>query len=381
MMCFYCVAALRIKKPRFSEAGVKKASRNAKKTVEKKKLEDQMILWAESLKLGAVVLTNDKTDVQTLGGQGWNDVKNNSGKKVNKGIPTKVKKAFMLKNNIQIREAFRTVPLLGRNVAAYMNDGPARRAIAGGARKKSSSTAKPDCIQKEGTLYRVSNAVCAHEQGRYLFMQLRLPHDKEDLTGPGAKSIVYEGILKIYDGDDDDDEEGDVSLDELQVDMSGYPLDRYLPRTFDKLTLEEFLIVLSYYQRQIKGVMNDKRRSGSHGSAAMAAGNVHWQVYAVNLFESIGDKDFISCVDPVLSPQVMRSSSVSTRQTDRKGRRRRKNRRSQKTDDYDDNNEFLSKAASSTKAQKHSAMEAAEDAAIAITERNDELKHQSMTDR
>ena len=47
-----------------------------------------------------VVLTNNKTDVETLGGQWWNDVKDELGMKVSKGIPTKVKKAFMTKNKI-----------------------------------------------------------------------------------------------------------------------------------------------------------------------------------------------------------------------------------------------------------------------------------------
>ena len=189
------------------------------------------------------------------------------------------------------------------------------------------------------------------------------------------KSIAHEGILKIYNGDDDNDGEGDVSLDELQVDMSDYSLDHYIPRIFDKLTLEELLLVFSYYQRQVKGAMNAKRRSGSHGSAATAAGNVHWLVYAVKLFESIGDKDFMSCVDPALSPEVMRSSAPSTVWSELKSRRNRRNCRSQTTEDYDDDN-FLLTAALSTKAKKHSAMDAAEDTAIAIIERNDKLKRQ-----
>ena len=129
--------------------------------------------------------------------------------------------------------------------------------------------------------------------------------------------------------------------------------------------------------------MISKRRSGSHGSAATAAGIVHWLIYAVKVFESLGDKDFMSCVDPQLDPEVMLSSARSSTARAPTTKRRRRNRRSREStdsSDYDDD-DFLSKISSSTKARKHSAMEAAQDAAIAITERNDELKRQKMTDR
>ena len=366
-----------------SEKAAAKKAQNARKTEDKKRAEERMIQWVQNLCIDTVVLTTDKSDVATLGGQRWNDVVVN-GEKVSKGMSTKVKKAFMSKHNIQIREAFRPVALLGRNVAAHINEGPARRAIASGARKKSSSTAKPECITEDGTLFRLSNTVCAHEHGKRLFMELKVPFDKDDLTSPGqAKRIVHEGLLKIYNGDHGNGEEEDISLDVFQVDMSGYPLDRNIPRTFDKLTLDQFVLVLQWYQRQVKALMNAKRRSGSHGSAATAAGNVHWLIYAVKVFESLGDKDFMSCVDPQLDPEVMLSSARSSTARAPTTKRRRRNRRSREStdsSDYDDD-DFLSKISSSTKARKHSAMEAAQDAAIAITERNDELKRQKMTDR
>ncbi|EJK57753.1 hypothetical protein THAOC_22174 [Thalassiosira oceanica] len=367
-------------KPPPNDTGAKKGS-NAKKSEEQKEKEQEQIGWAQALTLDSIVLTNDKTDVHTLGGKRWNDVKN--GKKKIKGLSTRAKKAFLAKNNIQIRNEFRNVPLLGRNIAAYINEGPARRAITSGARKKSSSTAKPGCITEDGTLFRLSNVVGSHARGRGLFMQLRLPHDKEDLTGPGAKAVIHEGLWKIYKGDDGDGVDGATSLNVIQIDMSGYTLDRDCPQSFDDLSSDEFVQVLKWFQQQVKAVMHAKRRSGSHGSAATAAGNVMWKVYAVKLFESIGDKDFMSCIDPQLDPEVMRSSAPSTAKAYKGKQRGRRKRRSRSVDECDSDEEgfSLARAASSTKAKKHSAMEAAQDAAFAIAERNDECRRQLMTDR
>jgi len=112
--------------PTRKQGGKCKEGKQHKEVRQEKQAEEQMIQWVEP-QYNTVVLTRDITDMETLGGQRRNDIKNNNQNNVSKGA----------KSKIQIHDRFRTVAQLGKNTPRTSN-----KNHTSSTRKKSSSTAK-----------------------------------------------------------------------------------------------------------------------------------------------------------------------------------------------------------------------------------------------
>ena len=148
--------------------GPAKTKRGKKSQEEKAEEKKNRVAWASSLKLHHVVLTDDKTDVEFLAGREWKDVM------------AYMREAFMKVNNIAIPQNLRHMKGLGKAIANHMAAGPLKQSLMAqnrSAAKKKSPLTKPDCVTKDGTLFRVVN-VLPTEQGRVSFKATRKSHDK-----------------------------------------------------------------------------------------------------------------------------------------------------------------------------------------------------------
>jgi len=83
-----------------------KTSADLKMSAEEK---EQAIMWAESLTIADVVLTENKLDVYTLGGKEWGPLRRY------------IKLAFILKNNIIVPQFLRKDDRLGKVVSNHIN--------------------------------------------------------------------------------------------------------------------------------------------------------------------------------------------------------------------------------------------------------------------
>ena len=79
--------------PTRKQGGKCKEGKQHKEVRQEKQAEEQMIQWVEP-QYNTVVLTRDITDMETLGGQRRNDIKNNNQNNVSKGA--RVKSKFMI---------------------------------------------------------------------------------------------------------------------------------------------------------------------------------------------------------------------------------------------------------------------------------------------
>jgi hypothetical protein len=133
-------------------------------------LEHQLV-WVRGLTIQDVTLTKDGEEVETLGPVQWSKLK------------MKVKEAFIKAKEIARSQHLRTSETLGKNVVNHIKAQGFKDSIKAPLRKKNSS-AKPACIQQEGTFYRCINVFMSK---RSEFIELKKSHDRADADSRNPK--------------------------------------------------------------------------------------------------------------------------------------------------------------------------------------------------
>ena len=150
-------------------------------------MRDNLLNWAVNLKLEHVILTDDKNDIESIGGKEW------------KKRTLVIKRAFIGANGIKIPHKLRTSKDVGEIVAQQICAKSQRDIMVPQKKKKSAST-KPKCLTRDGTLYRVINTISECKDS---FIETKNAHDKDDLDSRMAKAVPWQTMTSHYNSDRD----------------------------------------------------------------------------------------------------------------------------------------------------------------------------------
>jgi hypothetical protein len=314
------------------------------------KLERQLT-WARGLTLQDVTLTNNKQDVDTLGPLKWSTLK------------MKVKEAFLKANKIQIAQLLRSSENLGKNVANHINSNGYKDVIKAPLRKKNASS-KPDCIKKDGTLYRCVNVIMSK---RNEFMELKKSHDKDDSDSRNPKPLAWESMHHLYDSDD---EELLVLSSSPAQSLLGFSVPANICADYDHLDLPEFKAVINFIVAIYRECRNKKSVSGEHQQFGAYVGGRAYILYFYECLQETGDTALMNCAYAELNDNVKRTSTDATKRRVKRGSSNASER-------------SLSPMPSGFgfRSQKQSAVAATEDAANAIASRHHAITHNDRFDR
>ena len=325
--------------------------------VQKKKDKDRelekarLVEWASSLSLKDVVLTKDGLDVETLGVWRWLDLK------------CYVKQAFLQANKIAISQAHRKNNELGKNVANELNCKGFKHKIKNSLAKKQSPTTKPDFIRVDGTLYRMVNVIV---KGKEQYIALKESHDKDDLDSRNPKATAWQILHSHYCSEDPSLLKFSPTAAEKLI---RYTVEESILSEYDDLSVVEFKKVLLFVQALYKEACNKKTLSGFHGDFGACIGGRVYLLYLHHCLMEAGDKALLACAYPTLDANLKRGSMDTFKPLGRSS--------STATDrslsPMPDTNNFRTK--------KSSAVEATEQAAIAISTRESDRREIIQFDR
>ncbi|KAL7552355.1 hypothetical protein ACHAWF_016575 [Thalassiosira exigua] len=328
-------------------------------------------LWAGTLELSHVILTEDKSDVQTLGGVPWKDLK------------MKAREEFMKANNIA-RNAN-----LGKAIANFVNAGAVKTAIVAQNRakaKKKNPTVRPKWIKKDDTLYRLVNVITREKQ-RGNFMATRRSHDATDQDTRKPHNAAWGFMAQDYSSDD---ELLLVIASDARPGLVGFCIDENICHDYDECNQEEFQSGATYLLAVYRVAMNERVKSGNHKAFSAYCSGATWLLYFHLLLQSIGDTMLSQCAYPELIDDIVRTSAGTFKplRSGRRGQSRSKSpalggrsklptlSRSSSFDDMEDDD--LVPAATVKKADT---MHAAKQAADAMAERQAELNRSEQFER
>jgi len=98
-------------------------------------------------------------------------------------------------HRIPIAQAFRLTPNLGENVANEINCSGYKQKIKGRRSKKKSTTAKPDCLKVDGTLYHKVNVMIQNQEQ---VKTIKEAHDKDDADSRNPKVMAFGFLFADY---------------------------------------------------------------------------------------------------------------------------------------------------------------------------------------
>ena len=333
------------------ESPPKKALKLSKEDKVKKK--EQMLNWARGMTLENVVLNSAGDDVDSLGPKKWCE------------LSAEVKKEFLKKNKIQLSQSFRNAPDLGKNVANHMKAASFKDLIKAPLKSKSPTT-KPSCITEDGTLFRIINTIIRNKE---CYIETKNAHDKEDQDSRDPKSSAWQIMCEDYNSSNE-------SLDQLspigQRAMVGYSISSDICKQHDKLTYGEFQECVLYLNAQYRIVRNAEKASGNHAHIGTYIGGKIYILYFDECLKETGDKALYCCAYPELDGSIRRSSGEAFKPK-LKSRRSSGGASDRSYSPIPDGTNFRSK--------KLSAMDATEEAAGAIAERQYEMRHNDKFDR
>ena len=263
----------------------------------KKKID--LVTFAERQTLDNIVLTKDGKDVETLGGVAWSKLLKDA------------KKAFIVKNKIQIPQAMRNAAMLGAVVANWLNSTDYRAAIVsvtkknGGSKKQAAAT-KPACLLADGTMYRVVNTIISCKKA---YMETKANNDREDQDSQKPKQVAWD-IMTTYYNDDSNEDLNELSPDGKD-DLVGLSVDADIPSDFDRaLTSGEFKELVLYLNAHYRTACNSKTTStGKNSGFSAHCGAKPWLIYYRALLLSNDHQDLGCFGFPVLPEAAVRTSS------------------------------------------------------------------------
>ena len=335
----------------------KKKPKKARKTTEERQAEKQrMVEWAESLSIEDVQLTENNSDVDTIGGREWSDLKGD------------VMRAFMAKNKIKLPQEMRLVKQFGQVVAQHIAAQPYKDSLTAASTKKRSTLTKPTVVTQVGTLLRVINVITHMKED---FIATCASHDREDLDTRAPKAVQWGNMAECYNS-------ATPSLAQMSPAGSHALLGHGIADTacsqFDKLNRDEFEACVKYMKSHYRQAQNSKKQSGNHKALSHYCDGKPWMLYLDSLLKELGDNSLSVCVYPELSPCGLRTSDGEFRPLSKTNRRGGGN--------ASDRSMAGSPASLDTvRTKKVSAVEATESAAIAIERRHNEQRNNELFDR
>ena len=134
---------------------------------------ETLLNWASNLNMDHVILTGNKSGVESIGGKGWSE------------LTVVVRTAFISANRLKILHTFRLGRDLGKIITHHISAESHRNLVA--PKKKKSASTKPKCITWSCTLYRVINTISKCKES---FTGIKSTHDKDDQdTSKEGKSL------------------------------------------------------------------------------------------------------------------------------------------------------------------------------------------------
>jgi hypothetical protein len=337
-----------------SKGSVDKAPAKPKRSkAEKEEAKERMLIWARGLKVQDVVLTKDGEDVDTVGPRKWAE------------LSAAVKEAFMKANNISKSQSLRLSSQLGKNVANHINSQGFKDKIKTTLRSTSKSKrTKPNCVTMDGTLYRAINVIILKKE---LYVQTKDSHDQEDQDTRNPKPVAWQTLHECYESD----------LDALKVlspaarnALVGFSVLPDICNTWDDLDYEEFEQVVTYLGAVYRECRNKKNVSGEHDQFGAYVGGRHYLLYFHECLVETGDKALQDCAYAELGDGVKRCSTDPPKRKIKRGSSNATER-------------SLTPPPNSTnfRSRKNAAMEATEEAAAAMAERQYEMNQTNKFDR
>ena len=174
-----------------------------------------------------MALTKDKQDVDTLGPLKWSALK------------MKLKEAFIKGNKVPKTQHLCSSKNLRKNVANHINSNGYKDVIKSPLWKKSASS-KPECIKKDGTMYRCVTAIMSK---RNKFMELKKSHDKDDSDSRNPKSLVWESMHNL---DCCNDEDLLMLLPAAAQSLLDFSVPPNICGEYDELDIQEFKAVINF---------------------------------------------------------------------------------------------------------------------------------------
>jgi hypothetical protein len=168
------------------------------------------------------------------------------------------------------------------------------------------------------------------------------------------------------------DEELDCLSPDAKEALIGYEVVGDICEDFDVVDLTGFQLFVAYLDDLYGEARNAKTKSGRHAPFHESVGNKAWLIYWHERLEVTGNRDLANCAYGELDDYVRRLS------TDGPYRRQRKSRSSSTASERS-----LSPmpGSANVRTRKHSAVEATEEAARSIAERNNHLTESDEFDR
>ena len=323
---------------------------------------EQMLNWARGMTLNNVVLNIKRDDVESLGPRKWCD------------LSGELKKEFIKKNKIQLSQAFRNAADLGKNVANHMNAKSFKEQIKAPLKSKSPAT-KPLCITKDGTLFRIINTIIRNKE---CYIETKNSHDREDQDSRNPKSSAWQMMCEVYNSSEE-------ALDHLsplgQRAMVGYSVSSDICKQFDKLSNGEFQECVLYLNAQYRIVRNAEKASGNHAHIGTYIGGKTFILYFDECLKETGDKALYSCAYPELDAAIRRSSAEQFKP--KLQSRRNSHGGSERRNSGGASEHSLSPLPDGTnlRMKKYSAVDAIEESAGAIAEKQYEMRRHVKFDR
>lgn len=264
------------------------------------KKKNELVLFAERQTLDSIVLTEDRKDVESIAGVAWTK------------LLKPAKKAFMMKQKIQIPQSMRNDNMLGAVIANWMNSTDYRLSIssgvtkkAGGGKKKPAATV-PKCLTSNGTMYRVINTIISCKTA---YMETKANNDREDQDSQKPKQVAWD-VMRNYYNDDSNEDLNEISPDGADA-LVGHNVPDEIPYNFDRaLTSEEFKELVLYLNAHYRTACNSKTTSTGKNSAFHThCGNKTWLVYYHALLSHTKHNELGCFGFPELPAAVVRTSS------------------------------------------------------------------------
>lgn len=193
-------------------------------------------------------------------------------------------------------------------ILQFVKGEPMRDLMTKTARKpKSSASAHPTCVTKDGTIYRVIlSLTCEAGKSSYLATGSRLTRQEIDNKLGHGFSLATN--LSIY----LDKEHAELKSLGFDCDIfHQYRISQDISNSYDALNIQEFKTVVNHIQTIYRETVNNNRKSGNHQNFSNYVGHYYWLMLYRHRVCTTGSPEMQQLAYAEL-PQPMTSLSPST---------------------------------------------------------------------